>query len=434
MNRRRNIEPGLLGILRLFIGLTLVVSLIGLLVVHFWLKIPLDGLQLTALIIWALLFVYLLIPRLQRLLGRWYLSLGLLVATVMPIITQRWFQSQMLTDAQLRELLPRQRLALSTGNIALVSGDSWIITLFVPLVLIAWQYGFRHVLAFAFGTALLDLALTIPILGARGEYLIVTWTAISSRTAAFILIGFIVARLVARQRQQQDKLAEANKQLGNYASILEDFTVNLEQLTTSRERNRLARELHDTLAHTLSALSVQLEATDTLWTTRPEEAQKLLRDSLSTTRSGLTETRRALQALRASPLENLGLGLAIRQLAESAAERSGFALKLDVNPQVENLSPQVEQTIYRVVQEALENVNRHAGAKQVSVTLQRENGTVVTTVTDDGFGFDPSTLNAEDHFGLRGMQERVEVFGGSLSIQSQPGGGTTIQLTIHEAN
>jgi len=210
------------------------------------------------------------------------------------------------------------------------------------------------------------------------------------------------------------------------------YAATLEQLTTSRERNRLARELHDTLAHSLSAMAVQLEAADALWDSAPDEAHARLARSLDTTRDGLAETRRALQALRASPLDDLGLGLAIRALGESAAARNRLAVEVQTPEIDERLSPAIEQCVYRVAQEALENVTRHAAAQRVTVTLAAQGSRVILTVADDGQGFDADAALAEDRFGLRGMRERAELVGGAFQVTSAPGQGTTVRLTVED--
>src|SRR5439155_20678930 len=124
----------------------------------------------------------------------------------------------------------------------------------------------------------------------------------------------------------------------------------LESLAVSRERNRMARELHDTLAHTLSGLSVQLETVEAYWDVEPRTAHAMLDRALEATRDGLQETRRALKALRASPLDDLGLGLALRRMAESAVARANIELDLEIPEQVPPLAPDVEHCIYRVAQ------------------------------------------------------------------------------------
>lgn len=423
------VDPKVLGIFRSFVGVIVAFGVIGLISSQFVdSHISQPTTQIANLIFFVMLFLYLSFQQLQHVFGRFYLPLALASITFVLLIDQRIFQDQILLEAKTNE----QFAAFGNGILQSL-GDSWIIFLFLPLVLIAWQYRFRSVLIFAIGTALFDSLFTLQISSAEPQYLIIMFNTIASRTVAFILVGFIVVKLVAQQQKQQAQLTAANRQLSNYANILEKFSVNVELLATSHERNRLARELHDTLAHTLSALSVQLEATDTLWKTQPDQAQELLQNALSTTRSGLMETRRALQALRAAPLEDLGLVLAVRSLAESAAQRESFLIDLEISPQLSDLSPQFEQTIYRVIQEALENICRHAHAQHVSLSLTRDKNVVTALVIDDGVGFDLQTVDQEKKLGLRGMRERVEMLGGNLNIQSMVGKGTSVRLVMYEA-
>ncbi len=163
------------------------------------------------------------------------------------------------------------------------------------------------------------------------------------------------------------------------------------------------------------------------------KSRELLDQSLVATRSGLEETRRALRSLRATPLEEMGLEGALRQLAESAAERGSLALSLTLPDPALSLSPDVEQCIYRVAQEALENVLTHAGAKNLSVSLSQAGETLSLSVRDDGAGFDPDQVETIGHFGLLGMRERAEMAGGSLKVESSTGAGTSIVLTIGAA-
>jgi signal transduction histidine kinase len=216
------------------------------------------------------------------------------------------------------------------------------------------------------------------------------------------------------------------------------YAATLEQLTISQERNRLARELHDTLAHTLSGLAVHLDAIFALWKDVPPRAQEMIQQALTITREGLDETRRAMKALRATPLEQEGLALAVRSLAESAAQRGGLSLQLDVDEHPGLLGPEVEQCYYRVAQEAIENVVTHAGARTLSVSLRRLQDMLVLEVADDGRGLARTAashevpgqdVEGEVQFGLRGMRERAELIGGTLDIEGRPGKGTTIRLS-----
>jgi signal transduction histidine kinase len=202
----------------------------------------------------------------------------------------------------------------------------------------------------------------------------------------------------------------------------------VEQLTISQERNRLARELHDVLAHTLSGVAVELEGLRATMQRDPEQSSALLDHSLQAIREGLTETRRALQELRAKPLEDLGLALAIQTLAESCASRSDFQLELDIDHNLGDHPAEIQQSVYRIAQEALANVADHAQAQNVCVQLKQTRGQLMLSIRDDGCGFDTHNPENENHYGLLGMRERAERVGGTLVVESQSGKGTQISF------
>ncbi|MEO1289359.1 MAG: sensor histidine kinase, partial [Chloroflexota bacterium] len=245
------------------------------------------------------------------------------------------------------------------------------------------------------------------------------------RTVSFLIVGYIVTKIMQTQREQRLVLTTLNQDLMAYATTRE-------QLIISQERNRLARELHDTLAHTLSAVTVKLNAVQVLWDNDNDERAKImLTEVIGTLNEGNAETRRALQDLRASPLEDMGLILAIRHLAGISTERGGFELDLHLPEQELRLRSDVEQVVYRITQEALANVVEHANANKVSLTLSvQEEPCLKLTISDDGIGFNPKELDPKRNFGLVGMVERSKMIGGILSVTSQVGTGTTIQLTV----
>ncbi len=294
--------------------------------------------------------------------------------------------------------------------------------LFVALVLTAWRYRWPVVIWFSIGINLFALGLHVLFYRPGGASLLPPATVLLIQTLSFLVVGYFISTLMARLQQQQAALAEAHTRLVHYAGTLEE-------LTLSRERNRLARELHDTLAHTLSALSVQLETIQAYWDVDPAAAQAMLGAAAAATRSGLQETRRALKALRAAPLENLGLLLALRQLAEESAARANLALTLTLPAQLPPLAPAVEQALYRIAQEALANVAQHAQARALKLALIAEAEMLTLLVQDDGVGFDAQRA-AAGHFGLPGMQERAALLGGELIVESQSGAGTTVRFSL----
>jgi Signal transduction histidine kinase len=253
--------------------------------------------------------------------------------------------------------------------------------------------------------------------------LLVVVAAAFFRTFLFLMVGFVVNRLSAEQKQQNALLLQANRQMSHYGGTLE-------QLATSRERNRLARELHDTVAHTLSGLAVNLEAVTALWETDPVQAREILKQSLAVTRNGLEETRRAIQALRAGPLADLGLVIALKQMAISSSERYGLELDLDLPEELENLDPEVEQCIYRVASEGLRNIGQHAPASQVHMRLVRLDEQVEFMLKDDGRGFTITSAGMNEQFGIQGMFERAAAVGGVLTFNSLPEQGTELRFTV----
>lgn len=293
--------------------------------------------------------------------------------------------------------------------------------LFVALVLVAWKYQFVHVVFFSLAVTTFELGLLLVNPFENPTAIVYLFIAIV-RTISFIAVGFFIHVLVKRLREQQESLRTANANLTHYASTLE-------QLAVSRERNRLARELHDTLAHSLTALSVSLEAAKAYFDIDPQQSRELIDTSLEATRKGVDDTRRALRALRSSELEDLGLRLAIQKTAESTAARLNLELGLDLQDPMPSLSPDVEQTIYRIAQEAIENIAKHSRATKFSIHLSHKERTTLI-IQDNGMGFDMNSKVSTGHFGLVGMRERAELAGGKLKIESEKGKGAKLALTI----
>jgi len=166
------------------------------------------------------------------------------------------------------------------------------------------------------------------------------------------------------------------------------------------------------------------------WDIDPQKARSTLEGSLQAAHSGLAETRRALQALRASPLDDLGLSLAVREMVEDAAARANLTLNLSVADNLPPLPPDVEQCVYRVAQEAVSNVVKHAQAGTLTVNLEPAGEKVGLTVRDDGIGFDVGKIGNAGGYGLKGMRERAQLAGGELTVISKPGEGATVRLLV----
>lgn len=291
----------------------------------------------------------------------------------------------------------------------------------MALLMVAWQYRWREVVIFCISiTAIRFLGIFVyfPIWPTVAPAALVTLIQMIS----FLVVGYAVCALIDRLRSQAASLAQANRQLHQYASTLEELAI-------SRERNRMARELHDTLAHTLSGLTVQMEAVKAYWDVDPQAARALQIQALTVARNGQQETRRALKALRASSLDTLGLRGAVGELSKTAAAAANLPLTLNLPAALPLLAPEVEQSVYRIAQEAIANVTNHANAQRLVVELAYADHQVSLVVQDDGCGFDPQAVQS-GHFGLTGMYERAQLAGGTLTIHSYPGAGTRVQLLI----
>lgn len=370
----------------------------------------------------------------------WFSIANLLLASIVFVLgSWRWIQKKLG-----RALLPTAIFFLSAAPIvvtfALVpyiprpllgvaEGLSLRLTtpLFLGLILTTWNFRWRYAALYCAGCALLTFAMLL-IVPATNGLATPGVVFVLSETAVFLALSYFLHSLLVRMHAQQASLEQANAKLASY-------TVTLEQLAISRERNRVARELHDTLAHTLTGLTVQLETIKAYWDVDNDAARALLERALDESRAGVQETRLALKALRARPLDDLGLALALRQLAESAAERGNLALDAQI-PETITLTPEHEQYVYRIAQEALENVVRHAHAHTLTLRATTHAEHVILYIQDDGAGFQipangKTGASAEaGHYGLAGMHERAALIGGRLEISSQIGKGTRIFLTV----
>jgi signal transduction histidine kinase len=333
----------------------------------------------------------------------------------------------------LSTVVARQYFSFSIGRmdfpIQRFSSFRWdaIFFLIIPVVFIAWQYSMREVLVYSL---VMTIAETLPSLiqGNADEiiFTLVNFLGSLARAGIFIIVGWIENRLVTLLRTQQDELRQANRKLRKYA-------LSAEKLAQTQERNRLARELHDTLAHTLSSSAVQLEAIKVLFDRDPDQARDMISQTLENTKDGLVETRRALADLRSSELESFGLNQAIRNMANSAAQRGGFNIKFSMDKDLDMLPEDITHCLYRTAQESLENILRHANASTVSISLVSEENKVNLVIKDNGTGFQESDIQKE-HFGIRGMRERVEMLGGELTIDSDPGSGTNVLVELVREN
>lgn len=218
------------------------------------------------------------------------------------------------------------------------------------------------------------------------------------------------------------ELQEAHRQLQDYAA-------QAEELAVQQERNRLAREMHDTLGHRLTVSSVQLQAAQRLIPSAPERAAQMVSTVQEQISEGLRELRHTVATLRAPVEADLALAPALRRLASNFEEATGIVVHLNVTDDLPELIPSQRHALYRGAQEGLTNIQKHAGAGEAWVDLTCNNGAVALVVRDNGVGA-ANPNGAAAGFGLRGLRERAAQLGGEILFQPAPTGGAELLLTL----
>jgi signal transduction histidine kinase len=406
-----HLEPGVLQVFRIFILIQW-----GLISLGACLNLLDAGPAFTAatLVLWgnALLLIILLFwPWLQGTLGRLFLPLTLVLATLVPIASMHL--ERVIGSLTGEAVAP----ALDPGML--------LILLLVPLLLVSMQYHFWIMALFILATSALDLALTGLLVAFIGNNPVQQIEENLIRSLLFFMIGFVVVRLSKAQRKQRQSLSEKN-------AALKQFAATRDRLVVSQERNRMARELHDTLSHTLTALTVQMSAAEILLENDPERAREILTRAQAMARDGAAETRRALTALRAQPLEDLGLRQALEKLVSHTAERSGIEIYLSLPESLPDLPEDITHHLYRVIEESLNNIVQHSQATQAKVSFIRKEGLTVE-IHDNGKGFDPIE-SSRSQLGLKGMRERVRIMDGDIAVDTTSGPGTRIRIHLPEAH
>ena len=216
--------------------------------------------------------------------------------------------------------------------------------------------------------------------------------------------------LIAKLEAAQEKLEKAQQRETELAVL--------------RERERLARDLHDSLGHALVAIAMQLEAIQRLYPVDPERASRQVDEVKALARSSMGTLRDTVAGLRAPGLGDRPLSFALQETCVELGQRTGIDVSCQFASEVETLSPALTETTWRIVQEALTNVEKHARAHRVSLSVASQPGELVLCVADDGVGLSKGAQSRPDRFGLRGMRERIEGLGGTLLLESSDAGTT----------
>lgn len=236
-------------------------------------------------------------------------------------------------------------------------------------------------------------------------------------TVVFVLL--LVNALVS-ERQSRQELTLANERLREYA-------LRIESQATLQERNRIAREIHDSLGHTLTAQKIQLENALLFWLSNQEKAKHYLVEAKQLGHQALQEVSRSVATLRVDPMQGRSLEEMVKTLLRDFEASTQLQPELTLRVS-HSISSDVAIAVYRILQEALTNISRHSEANRVAIELCLQSDNLHLRVIDNGKGFQP-TQNTTG-FGLKGMRERAVSLGGTLQIRSQPGQGCQIQAIV----
>ena len=267
-----------------------------------------------------------------------------------------------------------------------------------------------------------------------------------ARTPAWVLVFSVVGPLLyaawfaglesEKRRKVIGVLAETNEKLSTAldenAGLHEQLLVQAREAGVFDERQRMAREIHDTLAQGLTGIITQLQAAERA--TDEEGRRRHLGQVHALAKDSLTEARRSVQALRPEPLVESRLPEAVSELGRRWSETSGVPIKIEVTGDVRPMAPEREVTLFRITQEALANAGKHAKASLVGLTLSYSDDIVMLDVRDNGVGFDPLCHKEESTdgtgYGMRAMRQRLGRVAGTLTVESAPGEGTAVNAQV----
>jgi signal transduction histidine kinase len=320
---------------------------------------------------------------------------------------------------------------------AVLTTRSWFFVAFAVTGLVQAFFLLPTVLAFI-GVA----ATSVVIYTAPGGFPEPTVEAVSGwifiiclQTVLTGFFSYMGMKLMGEDRQRRELLARLEAAMEENAGLHAQLLTQAREAGVLDERQRMAREIHDTLAQGLTGIITQLEATERA-SRRPEQWRRHLDQARALARDSLTEARRSVQALRPEPLEDAPLPDAITHMAGRWSETSGVVSSFETTGEPRPLLAELEMTLFRVTQEALANVGRHAKASKVGLTLSYTDDTVLLDVRDDGVGFTAGAGAADGRrgagqgFGLDTMRQRLRRVAGSLEIESAPGEGTAVNARV----
>ncbi|AYY14850.1 sensor histidine kinase [Actinobacteria bacterium YIM 96077] len=285
-----------------------------------------------------------------------------------------------------------------------------------------WPVGVAGV----FGTSVVLNTMAMGFPEAKAQS-IGTYVGVIAIQTAAIGVGIVFAvKGAEHDRQREEMVARLEAALEENAGLHAQLLTQAREAGVLDERQRMAREIHDTLAQGLTGIVTQVQAAQRGWEP-PDQARQHLDRALELARHSLTEARRSVQALRPRELDGAHLPDALDDLAQQWAEGTGVTLSVGVTGDRLPLSPAIEVALFRAAQEALTNVAKHAQASRVGLTLSYLDDVVLLDVRDDGKGMQD---RGQAGFGLNSMRQRIRSVGGTVDIESEPGEGTAISASV----
>lgn len=261
---------------------------------------------------------------------------------------------------------------------------------------------------------LLEIALTQQLAGLAGELIAADWPC---------------ARLIVAANQLGRQADERRGSLHELSAFREQLLLQTSLAAAQTERNRLARDLHDSIKQQIFSIGASIAAAQARWESDRRGSWTALGDARRSVHEANVEMRALLQQLRPAPLETVGLIEALRDQAEALGYRSGASVVVDIGqmPADVQLAPGMQEAVFRIAQEALANIARHARARHVRLALHQCRELLQLSISDDGRGF---AATAQAGMGIANMRERAALVQGSLEIESHPGSGTSLRLRL----
>jgi len=258
------------------------------------------------------------------------------------------------------------------------------------------------------------------------------WSAVMSGIATFAAGQiFIIAftQMAVSEEKSRSEVVRLVNELESANQRLREYALKVEELAIAKERNRLAREIHDGLGHYLTTIHMQIQAARAVAAEQPKRAAEALQTAQNLTQEALVDVRRSVAALRSTPDENLPLAQRIAGVLKSG-EVVGLRSEMKVIGQPYALSPQAQLTLFRAAQEGMNNTCKHAHATTLWVTLDYSNPQHVQLVMhDDGVG-SSNPAESQEGFGLLGLRERVQLLNGEFNVESSEGQGFTLKIMV----